>query len=557
MKKILVIENKKPILKNMLNVLITQGYDVIGVDKSLKGLELLGNFMPDLIVCYIGMPDLNGYSFLKEVRKNHMIVPFIFTILRDMTKDLKGTFSDEPVDYLLKPFSPVELIEIVKKQWKNNSSLKNYCKEDRTLAERFIYNSLLGVDEERLNCLPENINIKLFENSDFFKSIIFSGEKLKKDMMFPVSFEQNKVSKTDRYIWFYNFGEYGIGENNSSENVLKMPDPQEKFIENPLYLKEKGKKDLWKNGTGEVKTRFYNMIGKSHFMQDVYQLIEDLADVDTTVLITGESGTGKELVAEALHCKGIRKDNSIIKVNCVALSENLLESELFGHVKGSFTGAVKDKTGRFEKAHKGTIFLDEIGDISPAMQLRLLRILQEKEFERVGDLKPIKVDVRVIAATNQDLRQKIKEGKFREDLYYRLKVVEINLPSLRERKEDVFLLIKHFIEKFNKKFNKNIRSLSIEAEKAFLDYSWPGNIRELEHTMEYAFIRCKQNIITPENLPREFWDEEKNPGFSPEEEEKRIREALELSEGKKARAARILGMSRPTLYKRMEDYGIK
>jgi len=306
----------------------------------------------------------------------------------------------------------------------------------------------------------------------------------------------------------------------------------------------------------ETDSGFYNMIGKSMAMKELFNFIKDLADISSNVLITGESGTGKELLAEALHYTGVRRNNPFIKVTSLTLPENLMESELFSYVKGFFTGATKERSGRLGQPQSGTIFLDEIGDMSLSMQLRILRILQESESERAGDINPVKVDIRFIMATNQDLTKKVREGSFRKDLYYRLKVVEIKLPPLRERKEDIPLLTEHFIRRYNNKFHRNISFLSVETEKIFMNYSWPGNIRELEHVMEYAFIKCKKDVIISEHLPRELLDEEKNPGFSPEEEEKRIREALELSEGKKARAARILGMSRPTLYKRMEDYGI-
>ncbi|MBT3260359.1 MAG: sigma-54-dependent Fis family transcriptional regulator, partial [Deltaproteobacteria bacterium] len=211
-----------------------------------------------------------------------------------------------------------------------------------------------------------------------------------------------------------------------------------------------------------------------------------------TVLITGESGTGKELVAEALHYKGGRNHKPLVKVNCSALSDNLLESELFGHIKGSFTGAVKDRIGRFQMADGGTILLDEIGDMPPKIQVKLLRVLQEKTFERVGESTSIKVDVRVVACTNQALREKIEQGEFREDLYYRLNVVEICVPPLRERKEDIPFLIDHFVKKFNKNINKDIFGISTDVQKVFMDYSWPGNVREMEHALEHAFILCHQ-----------------------------------------------------------------
>jgi PAS domain S-box-containing protein len=303
------------------------------------------------------------------------------------------------------------------------------------------------------------------------------------------------------------------------------------------------------------RRQFHNIIGKSERMQEIYSLIEDLSDVRSTVLISGESGTGKELVADALHYAGGRGTKHLVKVNCSALPEYLLESELFGHVRGAFTGAVKDKVGRFEMADGGTIFLDEIADVSPRVQLRLLRVLQDMEFERVGDSRPIKVDVRIVAATNQDLVEKVKTGEFREDLFYRLKVVVLAIPPLRERKEDIPILVEHFIKKFNKKFDKQIGAVSEDVIRIFMKYSWPGNVRELEHTMEHAFILCRQNVITVKNLPSDFnMNLEETPVSS---NKTAVLNALKSANGKKASAARILGISRSTLYRKIEEFGIE
>ncbi len=309
----------------------------------------------------------------------------------------------------------------------------------------------------------------------------------------------------------------------------------------------------------KVRRQFQQMVGKSEGMQKIYALIEDLRDVQTTVLISGESGTGKELVAEALHFSGERCNQPLVKVNCSALPENLLESELFGHVKGAFTGAIHNKVGRFQRAAGGTIFLDEIGDISQSIQLRLLRVLQEKEFERVGDSSPIQVDVRIVTATNQDLKEKVARGEFREDLYYRLRVVEIIMPPLRVRRKDIPLLVEHFIQKFKPQFNKDILTVSADALKLFMDYPWPGNIRELEHALEHAFVLCKQNIISIGDLPPEF-RELAGPGSSlvttEEEESQAIRRALETCYWNKAEAARLLGVSRQTIYRKITAYNI-
>lgn len=303
--------------------------------------------------------------------------------------------------------------------------------------------------------------------------------------------------------------------------------------------------------------RFQNIIGKSKKMQDIYRLLEDLANLETTVLITGESGTGKELVAKAIHYSGQRSFNPFVTVNCSALTESLLESELFGHVRGAFTGAIRDKQGRFQAADTGTIVLDEIGDISPLIQLKLLRVLQEKVFERVGESNPQKVDVRIIACTNKDLKEKVRKGEFREDLYYRLKVVEVTMPPLRERLDDMPLLVEHFCNLFNERFRKKIEGISNEVLNRFMSYPWPGNIRELEHVIEHAFVLCRGPVITLEHLPMEVRNGDISGKISKPKsyvrekvDTQKILKALEESGGNKAKAARLLGISRPTLYRK-------
>jgi transcriptional regulator with PAS, ATPase and Fis domain len=307
-------------------------------------------------------------------------------------------------------------------------------------------------------------------------------------------------------------------------------------------------------------------------MQEIYTLIEDIADSDATVLIQGESGTGKELVAQAIHYQASRSNKPFVKVNCSALAETLLETELFGHVKGAFTGAIRDKIGRFELAQGGTIFLDEIGDISPAIQVKLLRVLQEKEIERVGSTKSIKVDVRVITATNKDLKKLMQQNKFREDLFYRLYVIPIHLSPLRERKEDIPLLVEHFIGQFKNQTGKNIESFSEDALKLLLDYSWPGNVRELENAIEHAFVKCRTHLILPEHLPQEvlgakvespIWRRnrfQEIPGAKKGSAVRKRRRltydqlyrALKESQGNKTLAAKQLGIGRTTLWRKLK-----
>ena len=305
---------------------------------------------------------------------------------------------------------------------------------------------------------------------------------------------------------------------------------------------------------------FHNIIGKSEKMRKIYGLLKMLANQETTVLITGESGTGKDMAAKALHYAGARASGPFVAVNCSALAESLLESELFGHVKGAFTGAEKDKIGRFEAADGGTILLDEIGDISPLIQLKLLRVLQEKEFERVGESNPKKVDVRVIASTNGNLQEAIKMGRFRRDLYYRLNVLEIRMPPLRERYEDIPLLIGHFCGVLNRTYEKYISGVSDEVLQIFMNYPWPGNVRELENVLERGFVLCRNRTIQLEHIPAEIRDyvrvsrrfTEKTTTDDPE----KILEALEKTDWNISKAARFLGITRWTMYRRFQKYNI-
>ena len=315
------------------------------------------------------------------------------------------------------------------------------------------------------------------------------------------------------------------------------------------------------------KYRFENIIGDHEKMQKIFELIEKVADSDSTILILGESGTGKELIAKAIHYNSYRREGPFIPVNCAAIPSELLESEVFGHEKGAFTNAIRTRIGRFELANGGTVFLDEIGDMSPVLQSKLLRVLQERHFERIGGVKTIKIDIRVVAATHQDLKTAVEEKRFREDLYYRLNVIPIHVPPLREKKSDIPLLVHHFLDHFNKRKKKKIKGMTDEALDRLLQYNWPGNVRELENTIERIVILLDNEVITPQDLPEKF--QSLSPGDFPkgveipaegisldsavnEFEKKLILQALAKTGWVKNKAARLLNLNRTTLIEKIK-----
>lgn len=559
-KRILIIDDEENIRYTFENFLVEEGYEVLSAKDYREALVAIDESDFDLIFSDILLDDKSGIDILRYVKEKNLNCP---VVMITGAPDI-GTASEAlrlgAFDYISKPILQDTLVRVAKValQHKTLRDEKERYQTNLDAIFRSVRDAIITVDKdlvvvemntaaEQICNLPRSIVGNLLNSFqthcggkcfDVLRSTIEEKQPLE------ISNLECKFNHRPHQVVSISTNPLINSKGMFSGAVLVVRDDTH-LVELERDMKE--------------RRNFHNMIGKSKKIQMIYSFIEDLADVQTTVLVLGESGTGKELVAEAIHYGGARSNKSLVKVNCSALSENLLESELFGHVKGSFTGALQDRVGRFQKAEGGTIFLDEIGDISPRIQLQLLRVLQEREFERVGDSNPIKIDVRVIAATNQNLREKVKRGEFREDLYYRLKVVEMCLPPLRDRKEDIPLLVKHFVKKFNKKLNKEIAAISADVQKIFMNYTWPGNIRELEHTMEHAFILCHQNIITAEHLPLNFKDtaqSNKTPSEDTEEESQSIIQALEQALWNKAKAARLLGMSRRTLYRKIRDLKI-
>jgi len=398
----------------------------------------------------------------------------------------------------------------------------------------------------------------------------------------------NIVSKTDPYLPIIILTGHGslqeaveLTKRGAFDYFLKPPDIDRlltsivKALELRKQLLEKGKEKAT-----QPFEALDNIIGESEEIKSIKTIVRKVASTDATVLITGESGTGKELIANAIHSLSNRRKGPFIKVNCGSIPETLLEAELFGHEKGAFTGAINRRKGRFELAHKGTIFLDEIGEISPKLQVALLRVLQDKEFQRVGGEETIKVDVRIITATNKNLEEEVKKGNFREDLFYRINIISIHVPPLRQRKTDIPILANFFLKKYTETHNKNIEGISEELMNLLLEYSWPGNVRELQNFMESSVIMCSENILTVSSIPPNYQTKLLQPKVNlpqthnkeldnekviyiklgatlKETEKKVIEKTLEAAEHNKSKAARILGITRKTLIMKMREYGIQ
>ena len=581
--KILVIDDEESIRYTFKSFLLDEGYEVLTAPDYQEALSVIDTTELDLIFADILLEGKTGIDVLRKTKERNLRCPVVMITGDPNIDSAAEALRLGAFDYIPKPIKQDTLLRITKIALKHKALVDEKERYRSNLEAIFssVKDAIIAVDKELLIIEMNDAARSICNLShDSIGKAFNSTAKYCNGKCFDVLEETiNKKQAIEVYRHECQLKErpQQVVTITSHPLLSKISNPTNPFSTKSeqcrIYQDNAGifsgvilvvrDETRLANLEHDLRERqqFHNIIGKSEKMQAIYSLIDNLVDVETTVLITGETGTGKELIADALHYRGSRCHKPLVKVNCSALSENLLESELFVHVKGAFSGAVQDRIGRFQRANGGTIFLDEIGDVSPRTQLQLLRVVQEKEFERVGDSTPIKVDVRIVAAANQSLLEKVSRGDFREDLYYRLKVVEVIMPPLRERKEDIPLLVNHFLNKFNKKLNKEIVAVSADVQKIFMDYFWPGNVRELEHTLEHAFIICRQNTITMDCLPLALKDfigtklyALGDPGA---DESHTILHALEKTSWNKARAARLLGMSRRTIYRKIEEFKLK
>lgn len=562
MAKILIVDDEESIRFTFDSFLSDEGHKVTTAGEYNAALEIISRDKFDLIFMDIVLGGKTGIDLLKEVRNTDLHCQVIMITGYPNVETASAALRLGAFDYIFKPVKQEILLHITRMALQNKA-LRDENETYRANLEaifKSVKDAIITVDKDlailEANEAAEKIcgitsssagkSLGEIQTSCNCKCLDVLKKTIREKQ--PFELQRTECEHNGRYRQVATISTWPLIDSRGTFSGAVM------IVRDDTRLNEL-ERDL-----GE-RRKFHHIVGQNRQMQRIYSLIEDLADVESTVLITGESGTGKELVAEAIHYKGKRSSRPLVKVNCSALSESLLESELFGHVRGAFTSADKDKVGRFQKAEGGTIFLDEIGDLSHQMQLRLLRVLQDKVFERVGDSNPIKADVRVITATNKNLSRKVRSGEFREDLYYRLKVIELALPPLRDRKDDILLLVDYFIQKFNDKFSKQVTAISEDVKALFMNYSWPGNIRELEHTMEHAFVVTRQDTITVDYLPKSFTDHpEKNLSFSLDKGSDgpdAIAEALKRAGGNKSKAARLLGVNVRTIYRKIEKYNIQ
>lgn len=561
-KKILVVDNEEGIRFTLDIFLREEGYEVGLASNYDEAVALMTETQFDLLFIDIIMEGKSGIELLRTVKETNSNAQVIIITGAPSVDTAAEALRLGALDYIVKPIRQNDLTKAARLAFRHKklSDEKDLYRSNIEAIFKSVKDGIVTIDDNmcvvdvnsaavQLCGYRENwcgVSLRTF-NNDCSGACI---EILKDSLI-------NKKSTTIRHI---ECRRKDRGKQIVSINVSPLIDRMGKSYGNVMVLRDETR--LFHLEKNKKENQALNrLIGSSKEMRETKNLIKTLADVPTNVLITGESGTGKELAVEALHSAGDRSNGPLIKVNCGALADSILESELFGHEQGAYTGAGKDRIGRFQLADGGIIFLDEIGDISDKMQLQLLRVIETMSFEKVGSSKTQFVDVRVVAATNRDLAKKVARGQFRKDLYYRLKVVEICLPPLRDRMDDVSLLTHYMINKFNKKFNKSIKAVSSDVEKLFHLYPWPGNVRELENSLEHACILCNHSVITSPYLPADLqsWSCD-SVSVTPQHMDQSadsIKQALKEAGGNKAKAARLLNISRRTIYRKMSKYNIE
>jgi PAS domain S-box-containing protein len=596
--KILIVDDETSIRLTFEMFLGREGYGPITTAATIdEALLAIASQDFDLIISDIVLEGARGTDLLRKIRKTGIECPVVmitgFPNLDSAAEAVRyGAF-----DYISKPVNKETLLRFVRQallHWNLEKEKKRLLQENERY-KRYL-EAILSSVSDAIITIDNDMNIIQINNTA--RNWLACSEDntptninaLPREMGQSCLMDAMLVLKTQKEVREHQIECHRPDGNIRiiSLNASPLHDTNDEFSGVVIVARDITLPEPAENSA--VRNQFHGYIGASAVMQSVYKLIENVGKVDTAVLITGESGTGKELAAEALHAESPRRDQPLIKVDCAAITEDLLESELFGHKKGAFTGADRDRPGRLLQANHGTVFLDEIGDISPRMQLRLLRFLQEKTFTPVGQDSPIQVDVRVIAATNVNLMAQVRAGNFREDLYYRLKVVEIKLPPLREREDGIPILVYHFLSLFREQLKKNIYGISDQAMHLLNHYSWPGNVRELRHVIERACVLCEGQTISVEHFPEEIRLPQEQGGRALNEqagtvqathgtnfaapvipepsftsatgpspyitEKEELIDALRRARGNKAKAARLLDFDRSTLYRKMQRIGI-
>ncbi len=587
---ILVVDDEVS-LRNTFRIFLQRaGYKtVMAVGSFAEAVKVVSSRMFDLIICDIVLESHSGIDLLRRFRQLGVNCPVVIITGFPQVETASEAVRLGAFDYLAKPVEKEALLKIARlaiqqyhlEQGKQAAELarEQYRRFLETIFKS-VSDSIISVDPGMNILKVNNAALTLFQQMqmDLFEGGNLANILKKSKGLCQLVDVVAQVMKTGIELTDHRL-ECFLAETCRVLSVCISPldNGTGAPVGAVLVLRDMTLKE--QNQVSE-RTHFHRMIGASPVMQNVYLLIEKIGRVDTSVLITGASGTGKELVVHALHQESPRRNKPLIMVDCSAIQDNLLESELFGHKKGSFTGAEENRMGRILQAEGGTLFLDEIGDISKIMQLRLLRFLQEKTFYPVGSDKESQVDVRVIAATNVDLKAQVENGSFREDLYFRLLIIEIHLPPLRDRKDDIALLTNHFIHLYAHKLDKGITGISEQALALLSLYDWPGNVRQLEHSIERACILCQDATISTEHLPEEIvkkaqidrsgilpageWGNEHQTDrihqYTLTEQEQQTTEeiisALRKAGGNKAKAARILKVDRSTLYRKMRELHI-